>query len=134
MPRRLAVLVGALICGVTLGSALAIGSEVTIFPAPDPGAVTVEPKGPGQDYKSNPAPPEVVAVPNKGSLTQAEKRTIWESMDPGDSPNVRVCVNNDGSGAIEFLTPAEPGAEAAPTPPGTPKATAKHINDKGPCQ
>jgi hypothetical protein len=134
MPRRLAVLVGALICAGALGSALAVGSEIAIFRGPDPGAVTVEPKGPGQDYKSNPATPEVVAVPDKGPLTQAEKRTIWESMDPGDSPYVRVCVNDDGSGAVEFLTPAEPGAEAAPTPAGTPKATAKHINDKGPCQ
>jgi hypothetical protein len=133
MRRRLVVFLGALICAGVLGSVLAVGAEVAIFPGPDPGAVTVEPKGPGQDYKSNPASPEVVAVPSKGRLAQAEKQTIWESIDPNDSPNVRVCVNDDGSGAVEFLTPAEPGAEAAPSSKSTPEVTARHINDKGPC-
>jgi hypothetical protein len=133
MRRRLAVLIGALICAGAVSSVLAVAAEVAIFPEPEPGAVTVEPKGPGQDYKSDPAAPEVVTARAEGPLSRGEKQKIRELLDPADSPNIRVCVNDDGSGAVEFIVPAEPGAKAAPAPAGTPEAAPNHINDKGPC-
>ena len=123
----LAAVVGA----IGAGSALAVGGP--LFPQPDRAAKTVPPAGPGSDYKSNPAPPEIVDPP-AGPLTPAQMREIWTSLDRNDSPNVRVCVNRDGSGAIQFIRPAEPDAETVRAPAGQPLAEMEVINDKGPCR
>jgi hypothetical protein len=134
MRKHLLITAAALICAGAAGSVLALAADVALLPEPDPTAKTVPPRGPGEDYKSNPARPEVVPRPNQANLSQAERQRIWESMDPTDSPNIRVCVNEDGSGAIQFIRPAEPGAETVRLPPGEREAEMEVINDKEACR
>jgi hypothetical protein len=88
--------------------------------------------GPGEDYKSNPAPPEEEHAPPATPLTEEEKEKAYKSLDPTDSPNVLVCINDDGSGAVQILEPAPPDAKPAPGPHDDP-VSVEYINDKGSC-
>lgn len=61
---------------------------------------------------------------------------LQKEVDPDDSPWIRLCVNDDGSGAIEFITPADPDAEIDPDMAEGPFATAEPLikDDKGSCE
>lgn len=131
MRRVVPIAVGSLLAVVIAVPAVAGGHDP--YEPPPPGTVTVPARGPGEDYKSNSAEPEPIPTEPR-RLSEEEIRGIYEQIDPGDSPNVRVCVNPDGSGAVEYIYPAEPGAKAAPLPPGRELARADHINDKGRCR
>jgi hypothetical protein len=131
---------------VALGSLTALAEEPTApktyaddpFIPPGPEVTRVVPRGPGEDYKSNPAPPEPDGTAAWGGpLTAAERQEWYETMDPGDSPDLLICINRDGSGEaviISRVTGAEKEKEVLP-PPGTEvkKNMIPAINDKGVC-
>jgi hypothetical protein len=128
--RRLLVL--------TIAVSLALGGMAGVralaggpspFVKPPKGTLTVPSAPPGKDYKSNPAPPEPIQVfKNPPTIGELQK-----TMDPNDSPNIRICVNKDGSGAIQFITPAQPDAQVNPAAAAIPQEKDDLINDKGAC-
>ncbi len=131
---------------VLLGSLTALAEEPSStrtyeedpFIPPGPEVTRVVPRGPGEDYKSNPALPEPDGTTAWGGPLTAKERQQWyEAMDPGDSPNLLICINSDGSGQaviISRVTGAET-EEEVPPPPGTEvkRNMIPPINDKGVC-
>ncbi len=130
--KRVLGIVPAL-CLVAL-PAIAVAQQSESKRPPDAGTVTVPARGPGEDYKSNPAAPEQRPAPPAAPISEDERQAIFESIDPHDSPHVLVCVNDDGSGKALILEPAGPEAEAAPPSEAGPLQSLPAINDKGRCQ
>ena len=112
MRRRLAVALAALVSALALGSVIAAAGDLGVFDKPEPGVVTVPSKGPGQDYKSDPAPPE---ASHRHPLTLAQ---AVRAFNPTNDPNIRDCQREgDDAFVIEISDPVD---RSKPTGSGIP--------------
>lgn len=132
MNKPLMAVVAAVVAAAAI-PVIASANPPNSYEPPPPGTVTVPPKGPGEDYKSNLATPEQRPTPPAAPISEEQRRAIFESFDPHDSPNILVCVNDDGSGQALIVEPAGPEAEAAPETEAGPRESIPMINDKGTC-
>lgn len=132
---QLALLTGGLLLAAFIPT-IARGAlgEDNPYPEPPESVVTVPPRDAGDDYKSNPAEPEPEPAKDSEPLSREEKEAIYESIDPHDSPDIRVCVNSDGSGSAQFFAQAEPDAPEVQPPPGEEEVEVPKIKDKESCQ
>lgn len=133
--KRLLLAVAVLAGGFALPAVAFGGSqEADLYDEPPESVLTVPPRDAGKDFKDNPAPPEPEPTSDTTPLSAEEKKAIYESIDPEDSPHIRVCVNPDGSGSAQFLTPADPNAPENPLPPGEKEFDLPKIKDKESCE
>lgn len=132
MAKRL--FLGAFVTLLLIVSLPALAGSL-FFQEPDPETHTVPSRELGEDYKDDPAPPEIVIPSGTDALSAAQQEAIYKSVDPNDSPYVRVCVNDDGSGRAQFIVPPDrpSPAEEAPPPPGEAEQVMELIPDKRSC-
>ena len=113
MPRRTALSIAVALAAILLAPGLAVGHGGGNDPH-EPSA-TVPPRGPGEDYKSDPAPGEHLDAPEgeggpgtKGMSIADAQRTI----DPGNDPSILLCKRPDGNFQVVKVRWASPEAAA----------------------
>lgn len=104
---------------------------------PEPPAPTVSPMGPGEDYKSEPAPGETLEHPDGQDNPSDQGMTMAEAqqkIDPGNDPSILICKRRDGSFATAQVRWATPEAAAEFQRSNNKTKGYGLINDGGMCE